>query len=323
MLPKPSDYLNGGEVRAVRGKSNLAGALLVLHAWAVVFGAMALFAWWPNPLTFLAAWMVIGARQLGLAILMHDAAHGLLFASRRLNDWVGAWLCANPVGASLALYRPYHLTHHRRTQQADDPDLVLSAPFPITRRSLWRKTVRDLTGQTAYQRRGGQIARAMGPETLPLGARLANLLRNERGFFASNAVLWLMLAAAGYWWLYPLLWLLPLATWYQFITRVRNIAEHAVVPDDDDPLRNTRTTRAGFLERALVAPYWVNFHLEHHLFVFVPCWRLPAAQRTLLGKGYGPKMELRSGYLEVLRMASSRLIGGPRGGSRVRGAQHI
>jgi fatty acid desaturase len=323
MLPKPSDYLNGGEVRAVRGKSNLAGALLVLHAWAVVFGAMALFAWWPNPLTFLAAWMVIGARQLGLAILMHDAAHGLLFASRRVNDWAGAWLCANPVGASLALYRPYHLTHHRRTQQADDPDLVLSAPFPITRRSLWRKTVRDLTGQTAYQRRGGQIARAMGPETLPLGARLANLLRNERGFFASNAVLWLMLAAAGYWWLYPLLWLLPLATWYQFITRVRNIAEHAVVPDDDDPLRNTRTTRAGFLERALVAPYWVNFHLEHHLFVFVPCWRLPAAQRTLLGKGYGPKMELRSGYLEVLRMASSRLIGGPRGGSRVRGAQHI
>jgi DNA topoisomerase III len=27
------------------------------------------------------------------------------------------------------------------------------------------------------------------------------------------------------------------------ITRIRNIAEHAVVPDSDDPLRNTRTTR--------------------------------------------------------------------------------
>jgi fatty acid desaturase len=323
MLPRPSDYLSGGEVRALRGKSNLAGALLVLHAWAVMLGAMALFAWWPNPLTFLAAWMVIGARQLGLAILMHDAAHGLLLANRRVNDWAGAWLCANPVGASLALYRPYHLTHHRRTQQADDPDLQLSAPFPITRRSLWRKTVRDLTGQTAYQRRGGQIARAMGPATLPLAVRFSNLLRNERGFFVSNAVLWLMLAATGYWWLYPLLWLLPLATWYQFISRVRNIAEHAVVPDDDDPLRNTRTTRAGFLERALLAPYWVNFHLEHHLFVFVPCWRLPAAQRTLLAKGYGPKMELRSGYLEVLRMASSRLLDGPRDGGHIRGAQHI
>ena len=44
---------------------------------------MALFAWWPNPFTFVLAVMVIGARQLGLAILMHDAAHGLLFADRR------------------------------------------------------------------------------------------------------------------------------------------------------------------------------------------------------------------------------------------------
>ena len=43
---------------------------------------MALFVWWPNPLTFVLAVMVIGARQLGLAILMHDAAHGLLFANR-------------------------------------------------------------------------------------------------------------------------------------------------------------------------------------------------------------------------------------------------
>lgn len=65
--------------------------------------------------------MVIGGRQLGLAILMHDAAHGRLFVNRRLNDSVGAWLCAYPVLTSLALYRPYHLQHHRFTQQAEDP----------------------------------------------------------------------------------------------------------------------------------------------------------------------------------------------------------
>ena len=82
------------------------------------------------------------------------------------------------------------------------------------------------------------------------------------------------LVAAGYWWLYPIMWLLPLATWYQLVSRIRNIAEHAVVPDDDDPLRNTRTTYASPVERLLLAPYWVNYHLEHHLFMFVPCWRL-------------------------------------------------
>jgi hypothetical protein len=46
-----------------------------------------------------------------------------------------------------------------------------------------------------------------------------------------------------------------LATWYQLISRIRNIAERAVVPDNDDPLRNTRTTQANPVERLLLAPY--------------------------------------------------------------------
>src|SRR3546814_16641446 len=97
--------------------------------------------------------MVIGGRQLGLAILMHDAAHGLLFRTRRWNEFAGQWLCAWPVGTDLTLYRPYHLKPHRFTQQAEDPDLVLSAPFPITRRRLWRKIRRDLTGESSFRRR--------------------------------------------------------------------------------------------------------------------------------------------------------------------------
>ncbi len=90
------------------------------------------------------------------------------------------------------------------------------------------------------------------------------------------------------------MWLLPLATWYQLVSRIRNIAEHAVVPDNDDPLRNTRTTYANPLMRLLVAPYWVNYHLEHHLFMFVPCWRLPQAHHALLEGGRRLSMELQA-----------------------------
>ena len=289
MALKSSELLTPEQVQRLRAKSDLVGALLVLHAWALILGSMALFVWWPNPFTFLLAVMVIGGRQLGLAILMHDAAHGLLFANRRLNDFVGAWLCAFPVFTSLSLYRPYHLKHHRFTQQAEDPDLGLSAAFPITAASLWRKVVRDLTGQTAFTRRREQFRRGIG----------------LREGLIVNAVLWAGLAAAGYWWLYPVLWLLPLATWYQLVSRIRNIAEHAVVPDNDDPLRNTRTTYANPIIRLLVAPYWVNYHLEHHLFMFVPCWRLPQAHRALLAAGRGEAMELQPGYRAVLRAATS------------------
>lgn len=136
-------------------------------------------------------------------------------------------------------------------------------------------------------------------------------------------MLFAVLAAAGYWWLHAVMWLLPLATSYQLINRIRNIAEHAVVPDKDDPLRNTRTTQANSLERPLLAPYWVNYHLEHHLFMFVPCWRLPAAHRALLAAGRKDDMELQPRYLAVLRLAASR-VGGSTGRSGSRGtAQHI
>ncbi len=117
----------------------------------------------------------------------------------------------------------------------------------------------------------------------------------------------LVTTALGPWWLYPALWLLPLATVYQLASRVRNIAEHAVVADNDDPFRNARTTYASRLERLVFAPYYVNYHLEHHLAMFIPCYRLPQAHRLLLAKGYGPRMEIASGgYRAVLAAATKR-----------------
>ena len=107
----------------------------MVHAWGTIVAAIALVTLWPNPLTWLIAVMVVGARQLGLAILMHEAAHGGLHGNKAINEWIGQWLCAVPVGADLASYRSYHLQHHKFTQQPEDPDLSLSAPFPITKES--------------------------------------------------------------------------------------------------------------------------------------------------------------------------------------------
>ena len=74
-------------------------------------------------------------------------------SNKAVNEWIGQWLCAVPVGADLASYRSYHLQHHKFTQQPEDPDLSLSAPFPITKESYTRKAIRDLTGQTFVKQR--------------------------------------------------------------------------------------------------------------------------------------------------------------------------
>src|SRR5262249_52542134 len=97
----------------------------------------------------------------------------------------------------------------------------------------------------------------------------------------------------------------------------------------DDRLRNMRTTLANWLARAFVAPYFVNFHLQHHLSHYVPCNNLPALHRILheeraalvwkstveiaLGKSHRGR-EIAPGYAAVLHQATSRPE--PRGPTR-------
>ena len=282
------------------------GPLLVAHCWGVILMAVVVGVIWPILIPLCVA--VVGTRQLGLAILMHEAAHGGLSSNTRVNDRVGHWLCAVPVGASLTAYRPYHLAHHKYAQQPEDPDLVLSAPFPVTRASLRRKIIRDLTGQTFFKQRVLFAFRAFASkrdEDMAEGAVV--IAGSVTPFLLVNAALLAGAIATGVWWAYFVLWLLPLATWFPMVTRVRNIAEHACVEgSSNDAFRAARTTRAAWWERAFIAPYWVNFHAEHHLFMHVPCWKLPALHRAVRARPQGERMEVADGYLAVLRQASAR-----------------
>src|SRR5215204_1284329 len=138
----PKTVFAADEWSRLTSRSSLRGIWLVAHAWGTIALAIALVALWPNPLTWLIAVMVVGTRQLGLAILMLEAAHGGLHHDKAVNELLGQWLCAVPVGADLASYRAYHLQHHIFTQQPEDPDLSRAAPLPITKESFARKVIR-------------------------------------------------------------------------------------------------------------------------------------------------------------------------------------
>ena len=290
----------------LQSRSDLIGLALIVHCWAMIFAAMALFYVFPNPLTFILAIMIIGARQLGLAVLMHDAAHNALFKTLSWNDTLADWLCAYPMMARTDAYRRYHLVHHTRTQQEDDPDLILSKPFPITRKSLRRKIIRDLTGQTGYQQRKAQILNALGPKELGLVGRLKHFNSKLGRWVLTNWVILAACSALFHWSYYLMFWLLPFMTYHMAITRLRNIAEHAIVPDNNDAFRSSRTTKTSWLDRIVIAPYWVNYHVEHHLIMHVPCYRLPLFHKYLKQQGLEPRMETAKSYWEVLRRATSR-----------------
>ena len=315
---RPTDLFTPDEWAPFQTRRAWVGPLLVLHCWGVTALAVAAGIVWPLLIPLCVA--IIGTRQLGLAILMHEAADGGLSTNTRLNDFLGHWLCAVPIGASLTTYRPYHLSHHRFAQQAEDPDLVLSAPFPVSPASLRRKIIRDLTGQTFFKQRvllplaaaratpGSSSAKRDSPTTNDHDYEAIVTGRSIAPFLLVNLGLLIAAVVSGVWWAYFALWLLPMATWFPMVTRLRNIAEHACVEGSaEDPFRAARTTHAGWWERAFIAPYWVNFHAEHHLFMHVPCWRLPSLHKAVRGKPQGERMEVADGYLTVLRKAATKV----------------
>lgn len=314
-----SALLSKAELQAVTERSNLAGLWAVASIWATIVAVFAFSAWamqlpplW-RTLCWLLAIVVLGGRQLALAIATHEGAHRTLFATRQLNDHLTDWLCGRPIGLDLFKYRQHHFTHHTHTGTNDDIDLSLIQGLPTTRRSMVRKLTRDVFGVTGLKFLIGRFLMdaeylkwtvASHYEWLPrhnIGHHLLRFIQNAYPTLLTNIALFAVLYTAGHGELYWV-WVLAYLSPYPLFIRIRAMAEHAATERTTDMLKNTRTTRAGFLARALVAPLNVNYHIEHHAMASVPWQKLPALHRILRHKGL---VNSPPGYLDVLKLVSS------------------
>jgi len=306
------------EIKSLLAVSNLHGVWMVASNWLLIGGALAAAARWPNPLTFAVALLLIGGRQLGFAIVMHEASHRTLFTNRRLNDWVGNWFAAYWVFLSVELYRPYHLQHHAHTGTERDPDLPLKRGFPTTPASMMRKVLRDMFGIIGVKRLIGtatflvRAARGNHGERAAAAVFLGNesvdaseARRALVGFAVTQAALLGVLWALGHPQLFAL-WAVAWLTTQNLVTRIRSIAEHSMTPATGDPFRNTRTVLANPLERLFIAPNRVNYHLEHHLLMTVPHHRLPEFHERLRQRGLLESAHVAPGYGHVLRAAAGK-----------------
>ena len=165
---KASDVLSSEELKFFTERSDARGAWIVLFNWGFIAAIFAVVALWTNPLTILLAIPLLGGRQMGLAVLMHEAGHKSLFRSVHLNEWVGQWLCAYPILGDCDAYGASHREHHRTAGTDADPDLPNYQDYPVSRASFLRKIKRDLTGQTGVKLLAGlftarSLARVVKP----------------------------------------------------------------------------------------------------------------------------------------------------------------
>lgn len=297
-------------------KSDKLGAWSVVKSWALIFFAFGLSIVFPNPISFVITIILLAGAHVGLAILMHDASHRALFSSPRVNEWVGEWLCAKPIFQSLEGYRSYHMAHHRLAGTIEDPDLVMTQNYPIPRSSLRRKLLRDISGMTGvktyvgltlmhaeqlkYMLNGQVIPNPNAPKGFLAISKV--LVKNLHAFVMTNIVIFAVLWALHAPWLY-LLWIIAQLSPFQVFLRVRQIADHAVVPDSlsKNPLLHARSTTATWWEKLLFAPHHEHYHLEHHLVPTAPSWNLPKLHNILIEANAIPEGSQSNGYAAVLR----------------------
>lgn len=305
---KAQDYLSKQELDSLTQRSDAKGAWMIFCTWAIIAAAFAISYIWPNPISFVISIILLAGRQLGLSVIVHDCGHHALFASKHLNELCGNWFGGYAVFLDMEKYARGHLVHHRTAGTREDPDLPNYQAYPISKHSFYRKVWRDLSGQTALKlinaiAKSGQDARSRDNTGTQKQTRKNNhALRNS---FIVNGVMLLLLTVFAHPALY-LLWVIAYLTVYMLILRIRQIAEHADVPDlyDPDPRKNTRTTYTNPLTRLTIAPNFVNYHLEHHLLASVPAYNLKRMHHLLKQRGAYDKTPLAKGYWQVIQQVT-------------------
>jgi fatty acid desaturase len=317
-MAKPLEHhklLRGLDYKPFLQKSNVLGFKTIFINYGLIAVAFALPILWLNPLTLIISLILLGNRQLGLGVMMHDCVHGAVFSSTKLNKWIGSNLCAAPVLAQFEGYRRYHLKHHSQAGTLQDPDYPNYKIYPVSRRSLMRKFARDLTGITAIKNLVALIAMHAGlieydmaykssdkQSPLPLKLIFKNLLLNLYQAVIFHFVLFGLMWVLGYPQFY-LLWWLAYFTTFALFSRIRNAAEHASVVDllNLDPRKHARTVYASWWEKLTVAPNEVNYHIEHHWMPAIPPYRLKAFHYFIKKHGLLEESSICSGYPSVLR----------------------
>lgn len=280
VLPTDRLMVNGMAVRELRVElrriADARNILSIVGLWAsvVVLITVGLRL---GPLGCATAFVLMVPVFVRLAILMHEAAHRLLFSNRRINDWVGKWLIACPAFVPIGLYRASHFAHHKEEFGPNEPDIAFYAGYPGPWSALRRRLIRDAVGISGWKNLKPILrATLKGPGrdiSMPIVAVQLGLW----------AAMWLL---SGRWFVYPLLWLGPWFTGWRVANRLRALGEHGGLGASRDRRLTTHHVAQSWLARFWLVPYNTGWHLAHHVDMGIPWRNLPTFHAELERAGY-------------------------------------
>ncbi len=238
--------------------------LIVLSLVASVWLCRSI-SYWFYPLAVL----LVGSRMFALVLLGHEATHGLLVRSTRLNHFFGRWFCHFPVFVSFSHYSALHHLHHRYLGTERDPDSYI---YQRTWKNLHSWFVESLllcaTGKMFYHF-------AVYFNGIPQWIEGKYPFRGTHDrwkFFGFWTVILTVLIMKGWMLYFFLFWLVPLIVWMPWIQVVNNCQHYFSGGPQANWSRNI-IFKSKILEEILF-PLNINIHDTHHRHPEIPYYRL-------------------------------------------------
>lgn len=272
--------------------------MALVYNWLIIGITIFLSIRFFNPFTYVLAVLIIGARMHALAILMHDATHYRFLKNKKWNDLITNFVSMYPLFSSIEAYRQNHLRHHQHLNTTDDPDWFAKLgkkafEFPKSRTEFFLMVISYFSLFQGIKDAFWLFKRFQAPmkkKNISFKARLPRLV-----FYA---LLILGLSLLGLWKYFALYWLIPYFSTLFMFQYIRSVAEHFGELSYDHLLTSTRTTKVNALESFLLAPHYVGYHLEHHLYPGVPFYNLPKLHQLLMeASEYQTKAHITQGYV--------------------------
>lgn len=227
------------------------------------------------------AWVINTVLMYWQFTVVHDSIHRSAAKNQTLNDWFGhIGIATFAPHVNLGIFRWAHIQHHRFTNGERDPDLWLHGRW-------WTLPMRWMFLDIGYllfvMRQGDATARRHLRGTL---------LNTALTIAACAALIW-----AGWGMEVLLLWFIPSRLTFVTVGFTFFWLPHV---KDDVPAEQdvTLATSMRLGHEWLLNPLmqWHNYHLIHHLFPTMPCYRHAEAWQLLQHELRQRNLQIQHGF---------------------------
>jgi len=239
-------------------------AILAATTWSLMASA--------NPLVWVPLAIVQGFTVFNFTVLLHEVVHHTVFDRPRPKlERALAWLYAVPSGISASQFTRWHLDHHAELGSSeDDPKRHHLSPKINAR---WYKLLYCSPALFPIYFRAARHESA----TYPAALQRQIVLERRVSMAAHLTLLGAIAAASGpaaalRAYIVPVFFVFPVAF------MLNRLGQHYDIDPKEPAKWSTLVRGQWFWDFAFLNS---NYHLEHHYFVGVPFYRLPALQRAL------------------------------------------